>query len=112
MGSPGGSDSKEPACKQGTLFLLAGQEDLLEKGMAAHSSISAWESHGNRSLVGYIPRSLKELEMTERLTHTRNSCFKLCKDEELTTVKSFELFLNDFDVEQQILYPCCCCCCC
>ena len=29
------------------------QEDPLEKGMAAHSSILAGEFHGQRSLVGY-----------------------------------------------------------
>ena len=28
-----------------------GQEDPLEKGMATHSSILAWRSHGQRSLV-------------------------------------------------------------
>ena len=30
-----------------------GQEDPLKKGMAAHSSILAGESHGQRSLAGY-----------------------------------------------------------
>ena len=28
-------------------------EDLLEKGMATHSSILAWQFYGHRSLVGY-----------------------------------------------------------
>ena len=41
-----------------------GQEDLLEKEMATHSSIVAWKSHGRRSLVGY---SRKESDTTERL---------------------------------------------
>ena len=31
-----------------------GQEDPLEKGMATHSSILAWRSHGQRSLAGSI----------------------------------------------------------
>ena len=31
------------------------QEDPLEEGMAAHSSILPGESHGQRSLVGYSP---------------------------------------------------------
>ena len=31
-----------------------GQEDLLEEGMATHSSILAGKSHGQRSLAGYI----------------------------------------------------------
>ena len=32
-----------------------GQEDPLEKEMASHSSILAWEIHGQRSLAGYSP---------------------------------------------------------
>ena len=31
------------------------EEDPLEEGMATHSSILAWESHGQRSLGGYSP---------------------------------------------------------
>ena len=31
------------------------QEDPLEKEMVTHSSTAAWESHGQRSLVGYSP---------------------------------------------------------
>ena len=38
----GGSDSKESACSAGDLVRFLGQEDLLEKGMATHSSILAW----------------------------------------------------------------------
>ena len=37
-----------------------GQEDLLEKEMATHSSILAWRIHGERSLVGYSPWGHKE----------------------------------------------------
>ena len=36
-----------------------GQEDSLEKEMATHSSILAWKSPGQRSLVGYSPRIAK-----------------------------------------------------
>ena len=32
-----------------------GLEDPLGKEMATHSSILAWEIHGQRSLVGYSP---------------------------------------------------------
>ena len=32
-----------------------GQEDLLEKEMATHSSTLAWKTHERRSLVGYSP---------------------------------------------------------
>ena len=43
-----------------------GQEDPLEKGMATHSKYSCLENpHGQRSLVGYSPWSLKESGTTE-----------------------------------------------
>ena len=38
-----------------------GQEDLLEKEMATHSTIPAWE------ISGYSPKSCKESDMTEWL---------------------------------------------
>ena len=41
MGFPGGSDRKESAYNAGDLGLIPEQEDLLEKGMATHSSILA-----------------------------------------------------------------------
>ena len=39
-----------------------GLEDPLEKKMETHSSILAWKSREQRSLVGYSPWDLKELE--------------------------------------------------
>ena len=53
-----------------------GQEDLLEKEMATHSSILPWNSwntrsNGWRSLVGYSPWGCKELDTIGRLNfHT------------------------------------------
>ena len=44
--------------------LSLGQEDSLEEEMATHSSTLPGESHGQRSLVGYSPWGLKELDMT------------------------------------------------
>ena len=50
-----------------------GQEDPLEEGMAAHSTILAWripwteEPGGLHSMDGR-----KDLDMTEQLTHTRS----------------------------------------
>ena len=41
---PGGSDCKESACNAGDLGLILGLGDLLEKGMATHSSIPAWRN--------------------------------------------------------------------
>ena len=42
-----------------------GWEDPLEKEMAAHSSILAEKSHGQRRLAGYGPWGHKESDMTE-----------------------------------------------
>ena len=38
----GGSHGKESACSAGDLGLIPRLEDLLEKGLATHSSILAW----------------------------------------------------------------------
>ena len=38
---------------QETWVQSLGWEDTLEKEMATHSSILAWRTHGQRSLVGY-----------------------------------------------------------
>ena len=38
---PAGSDGKEPFCTAGDQVPSLGQEDLLEKGLATHSSILA-----------------------------------------------------------------------
>ena len=40
-----------------TWVQFLGREDPLEKGIATHSSILAWEFHGQRSPVGYSPWS-------------------------------------------------------
>ena len=49
---------------QETWVQSLGWEDLLEKGMATHSSTFAWKIP-QRSLVGYSPWSHKESDMTE-----------------------------------------------
>ena len=58
---------------QETQVQSLGQEDPLEKEMATHSSILAWQFHGQKSLAGYSPGDRKELDMTESVrahTHT------------------------------------------
>ena len=40
---------------QETQFRYLGWEDPLEKKMATHSSVLAWEIHGQRHLRGYSP---------------------------------------------------------
>ena len=42
-----------------------GQENLLEKKMATHSSILSRKFHRQRSLVGYSPQGLKQADTTE-----------------------------------------------
>ena len=46
---------KESACNAGSTGSIPGQEDPLEKEMATHSSIFAWEIPWTESLVGYSP---------------------------------------------------------
>ena len=46
----------------------SGWEDPLKEGMATHSSILTWRIHGQRSLAGYSPRGLKELDTTRQLS--------------------------------------------
>ena len=43
VGLPGGSDEKESACNIADWVGSLGREDPLEKEMASHSSILAWE---------------------------------------------------------------------
>ena len=50
-----------------------GGEDPLEEGMATHSSILAWNPHGQRGLAGYSPWGRKESDTTERLS-TAQQC--------------------------------------
>ena len=51
---------------QETQVRFLGWEDPLEEGMATQSSILAWRiPMDKRSLVGYTPWGLKELDMTE-----------------------------------------------
>ena len=47
---------------QETRVWSLGLEDLLEKGMATHSSILPGEFHGQRSLVGYSPWGSQRVE--------------------------------------------------
>ena len=61
------SVSKELPAVQETRVWFLDQKDPLEKEMASHSSILAWKSYGQRSLVGYSPWGHKESDTTERL---------------------------------------------
>ena len=50
---PGGSVAENLPTKQKMQGWALGQEGSLEKGMATHSSILAWEMHGQRSMASY-----------------------------------------------------------
>ena len=81
-GFPGGSDGKKSTCNAGDLGSIPGSEGSLEKGMAAHSGILAWENPMNRGPDGLQSVGSQELNMTERLsTCTRDN---LCCWEEKT----------------------------
>ena len=56
---------KNMPAMQETQVQSLGREDPLKKGIATHSSILAWESHGQRSLSGYHPWGAKSKETTE-----------------------------------------------
>ena len=64
MGFPGGLAVKNSPAKQETLAQSLGREDLLEKEMATHSSILAWEIPWMEEPGGLQPPGLQELDMT------------------------------------------------
>ena len=61
----GGSDCKESAHNVADMGLIPGSGRCPGEGHANHSSILAWASHGQRSLVGYSPWGCKESDATE-----------------------------------------------
>ena len=65
-GFPGGSDSKESACKAGDMDSIPGEGNGLPTPVFLPE-----EFHGQRSLGGYSPFGRKESDMTEQLTRFR-----------------------------------------
>ena len=66
---PGGSDGKESSCKEGDLGLIPGLGRSPGEGNGYPHQF-----HGQRSLVGYSPRSCKESDTTEHSnTHSTNA---------------------------------------
>ena len=64
MGFPGGSDGKESACHAVDLGLIAGLGRFPRRMEWLPTPIFLpEESHGQRSLVGYSPRGLKESDI-------------------------------------------------
>ena len=74
MGFPGGSDDKESACNAQDLGLISrswiSYANPWRRDWQPISECFAGEFQGQRSLVGYSTWGRKELDMTERLTHT------------------------------------------
>ena len=61
---------KNPPAMWDTWAQSLGWEDALEEeGMATHSSILAWRTHGDRCLVGYSPWGCRESDTTEATKH-------------------------------------------
>jgi len=65
MGFPSGSDSKESACSAGDPGSVPWRREWLPTPVFLPE-----ESHGQRSLAGYSPWDLRELDVTEQLTLT------------------------------------------
>ena len=58
-------NDKNPPANIGDVGLIPGLGRYpLEKEMAIHSSILAWEIHGQRSLVGYSPWGRKRVRLS------------------------------------------------
>ena len=60
--------SKRLLSDTSSLKRFLNREDPLEKGMATHPSILAWETQGQRSLVGYSPNGREESEISNSVT--------------------------------------------
>ena len=65
---PGSSDSKASATRQETQVQSLGQEDLLKKEMAIHSSILAWRIPWTEEPGGLQSWGGKELDTAEQLS--------------------------------------------
>ena len=64
MGFPGGAVVKNRPVKQETWVQSLAWDDPLEKEMATHSSVPAWEILWTEEPGGYSPLGPKELDMT------------------------------------------------
>ena len=65
MGFPRGSVSKESTCYTKGTSSIAGLGRSLEEKMATTPVFLPGKLHGQKSLVGYSPRDLKEADVTE-----------------------------------------------
>ena len=69
LGFPGGSNGKESACTEGNLGLIPGSERSPGEGNGNPLQYSCLQNpHGQRSLEGYSPWSLKKSDTLEQLS--------------------------------------------
>ena len=66
-GLPRWLSGKESACQFEKAGGSLGREDPLEKKMATHSSILAWEVPGREDMLDYSPQGRKDSDKTERV---------------------------------------------
>ena len=64
---------RTPPPTQETCVQSLGWEDPLEKEMATDSTVLIWESHGQRSLVGYSPWGCKETQLRYETTTNKSN---------------------------------------
>ena len=95
----GGSDSKESACSAGDLVRFLGQEDLLEKGMATHSSILAWRILPWRMDKGAWWATVQGV--TKSWTQLSDQHFHFSEDIVLLCEKSASIRENDLEQFKQ-----------
>ena len=77
IASPGGSNGKESTCNAGDLGSIPGLGRSPEGGHGNPLQNSCLEnSHEQRSLVGYSPWGLRELDTTEQLSTAQHSSYQ------------------------------------
>ena len=64
---------KESTCNEGDLSSIPGWEDLLEEGMATHSSILAWRILMDRGAWWATVHGVTESDMTEQLNTAQHN---------------------------------------
>ena len=77
MGFPDGSAGKDSACKRPEFDLWVGNIPW-RRAQQPTPVFLPGESHGWRSLAGYSPWGLKELDKTERISTAQHRYLKLC----------------------------------
>ena len=92
-GFPGGSDIKNLPAIQETQVQSLGQEDLLEKGMATHSSILAWRIPWTEEHHGLQSMGLQRIRH-DWLTHTQTHTHTFFLSLSVSHTHAHTLFLS------------------